>query len=166
MRELFLLLSSASTRQLCCWVTARYESTRRFVRPVPEVAIPEGAADRLAGSLRIQTISSEDPVAFDAGTFAALHEYLQTSFPRVHEQLARRDQAGIRDRFRTEPVQGDGVESRLSRGELGEGEGGHVCPGQARSTHQGNHCGVRVGRPRLSLLTAGTHFCGAEAGPG
>ena len=25
----------------------------------------------------------------DAGTFSALHEYLQTAFPRVHAQLAR-----------------------------------------------------------------------------
>ena len=91
MRKFFLLLGAASVLFLgfAVGVTARYRSTQPFVRPVPEVAIPEGAADRLAASLRIQTISSEDPAAFDAGAFSALHEYLQTAFPRVHAQLAR-----------------------------------------------------------------------------
>jgi carboxypeptidase PM20D1 len=70
-------------------VTARYESTQVPVQLAPEVAIPEGAADRLAGSLRIRTISSEDPAEFDAGAFSALHEYLQKEFPRVHAQLGR-----------------------------------------------------------------------------
>jgi carboxypeptidase PM20D1 len=70
-------------------VTARYESWRPPVQPAPEVAIPGGAAERLAGSLRIRTISSEDPAVFDADAFAALHAYLHTAFPRVHAQLRR-----------------------------------------------------------------------------
>ena len=70
-------------------VTARYELTQPPVAAVPEVAIPDGAAQRLAGSLRIPTISSEDPAAFDAAAFRALHAYLQAAFPRVHAQLRR-----------------------------------------------------------------------------
>ena len=70
-------------------VTARYVLTQPPVEPVPEVAVPDGAARRLAGSLRIPTISSEDPAAFDAEAFRALHAYLQAAFPRVHTQLRR-----------------------------------------------------------------------------
>jgi hypothetical protein len=64
MRKFFLLLSAASVLLVgfAVGVTARYESTQPFVAPVPEVAVTEGAADRLAGSLRVRTISSEDPV--------------------------------------------------------------------------------------------------------
>jgi carboxypeptidase PM20D1 len=91
MRKFFLLLGAASVLFVgfAVGVTARYESTQPFVRPVAEVAIPDGAADRPAGSLRIQTISSEDPAAFDPRTFSALHQYLQTAFPRVYARLAR-----------------------------------------------------------------------------
>jgi carboxypeptidase PM20D1 len=91
MRKFFLLPGAASVLFVgfAVAVTARYESTQPFVRRVAEVAIPDGAAGRLAGSLRIQTISSEDPAAFDPRTFSALHRYLQTAFPRVHARLAR-----------------------------------------------------------------------------
>ena len=46
--------------------TARYGSVPPPVVPAAEVAIPKPAAERLAGSLRFPTISSEDPAAFDA----------------------------------------------------------------------------------------------------
>jgi carboxypeptidase PM20D1 len=69
--------------------TARHGSAPPTVASAPAVAVPEGAAERLAGSLRIPTISSEDPAALDAGAFGALHAYLQAAFPRVHAQLRR-----------------------------------------------------------------------------
>jgi carboxypeptidase PM20D1 len=69
--------------------TARFRPRDIAVAPAPSVAIPRGAAERLAGAVRIPTISHEDPAAFDAAAFQALHAYLQTSFPRVHAQLRR-----------------------------------------------------------------------------
>ncbi|MGH7679273.1 MAG: M20 family peptidase [Gemmatimonadaceae bacterium] len=69
--------------------TARFGSTRPAVEPAPHVTIRDGAAARLAGSLRIRTISNEDPAAFDAQAFRNLHVYLETAFPRVHSQLRR-----------------------------------------------------------------------------
>src|SRR5918993_3124916 len=69
--------------------TARAGSAPYPVAPAPVVAIPSGAAERLAGSIRIATISSEDPAAFDSGAFHALHAYLQAAFPRVHSLLRR-----------------------------------------------------------------------------
>lgn len=74
--------------------TARYESAQLSVPPAPVVAVPEGAAERLAGSLRIRTISSEDPAALDADAFGALHAYLHAAFPLVHAQL-RRETVGV-----------------------------------------------------------------------
>jgi carboxypeptidase PM20D1 len=54
--------------------------------PMPPRA---GTADRLAGAVRIATVSHEDPARFDGTAFRGLHAYLQRSFPRVHAQLRR-----------------------------------------------------------------------------
>ena len=91
MKKLFLLLGAALALfvALTVAITARYESAASPIEPAPEVTIPNGAATRLAGSLRIRTISSEDPAAFDADAFGTLHQYLQAAFPRVHTQLRR-----------------------------------------------------------------------------
>lgn len=68
--------------------TASYRSGQAPADQATVLAIPPGAAERLAGSLRIATISPEDPAAFDGEPFRALHAYLRTAFPRVHSQLA------------------------------------------------------------------------------
>ena len=74
MRKFFFLLGAALVLFVgfTVAVTARYGSAQLPVQAVPEVAIPDGAAERLAGSLRIRTISSEDPAAFDADAFEAV----------------------------------------------------------------------------------------------
>src|SRR5574341_852223 len=92
MRKLFLLLVVTVVLLIGFTLarTARYGSARpAAVEPAPNIAIPEDAAERLAGSLRIPTISHEGSAAFDAEAFRALHEYLQAEFPRVHSQLRR-----------------------------------------------------------------------------
>ena len=69
--------------------TLRYKSDQSEVRTAHEVAVHQGAAERLAGAIRIQTISHEDSAAFDAEAFQQLHAFLQREFPRVHSQLRR-----------------------------------------------------------------------------
>lgn len=69
--------------------TLRFGAPQVSVQPVAPVAIPAGAAERLAGAVRIPTISHADPAAFDPAAFQALHGYLRDAFPRVHAQLAR-----------------------------------------------------------------------------
>ena len=69
--------------------TTRATAEQAVITPAVAIAIPDGAAERLAGSLRIPTISREDSAAFDAKAFAALHAYLREAFPRVHAQLRR-----------------------------------------------------------------------------
>jgi carboxypeptidase PM20D1 len=73
--------------------TARLGSAEPVPPRAPEVAVPDGAAHRLAGALRFPTISSDDPDAFKGEAFGALHTYLSAVFPRVHSTL-RRDLIG------------------------------------------------------------------------
>lgn len=68
--------------------TLRRGSRQIDVPPAPPIAVDEKAvAEKLAGAVRFQTVSSrEDPEA-NAGEFLKLHEYLKQRFPRVHEKL-------------------------------------------------------------------------------
>ena len=70
-------------------LTARYVSTQAPVTPAPEIAVPAGAAERLAGAIRIPTISAEDAGSFDGDTFRAFRDYLESAFPLVHSRLRR-----------------------------------------------------------------------------
>lgn len=78
----FILLAGVTVAR-----TARYESVQAAGPRVAPVPVRSGAAERLAGAVRIRTISSEEPASFDAAAFAALPAYLEESFPRVHAQL-------------------------------------------------------------------------------
>jgi carboxypeptidase PM20D1 len=70
--------------------TARYGPPPSFaVEAAPEDVLPGGAPERLAGAVRIPTVSTEDPSAFDAKAFSALHAHLEAGFPRVHAALRR-----------------------------------------------------------------------------
>ena len=91
MKKLLLLIGTAVvlTAAFTVVLTARYVPTETPVPPADEVAVPSGAAERLANAIRIPTISAEDEGAFDAAAFADLHAYLQRAFPRVHSDLQR-----------------------------------------------------------------------------
>jgi carboxypeptidase PM20D1 len=69
--------------------TARYTYTFGSVERAIETGIPGSAAERLAGAIRIPTISPEEPGDFDAQAFRNLHRYLANAFPRVHSELQR-----------------------------------------------------------------------------
>jgi carboxypeptidase PM20D1 len=91
MKKLLLLIGTAVvlTAAFTVVLTARYVPTETPVHPADAVAVPSGAAERLANAIRIATISAEDEGAFDAAAFADLHAYLQRAFPRVHSDLQR-----------------------------------------------------------------------------
>ena len=44
-------------------------------------------AERLAGAIRIPTISHQDPALFDPAAFEQMHAYLEQTFPLTHAQL-------------------------------------------------------------------------------
>lgn len=74
--------------------TLRFRPREIEAPPAAAVVIDSGAAPRLAGALRIATISREDSTTADDGAFLALHAYLRRSFPRVHEVLRTETVAG------------------------------------------------------------------------
>lgn len=56
----------------------------------PPIALDEaGAVERMAGALRIPTISHGEPERNDPAQFDALADYLRRSFPRTHAALKR-----------------------------------------------------------------------------
>jgi carboxypeptidase PM20D1 len=91
MKRLLQLLGLAVTAVLAVagLRTVRYGAAQAPVARADGTVTPEGAAERLAGAIRIATISSEDPAATDPGTFSELHAYLHDAFPRVHATLRR-----------------------------------------------------------------------------
>jgi carboxypeptidase PM20D1 len=87
-----LVLAAAAFALLSGLAVARTGRRQTAALPAPRAAaavVPPGAAERLAGAVRIPTVSAEDPAAFDSAAFAALHAYLETAFPRVHARLRR-----------------------------------------------------------------------------
>jgi carboxypeptidase PM20D1 len=57
--------------------------------PIVRAAVPDGAAERLAGAVRIRTVAPEDTESIDASAFADFHAYLRAAFPRAHAELLR-----------------------------------------------------------------------------
>src|SRR5688572_6678659 len=98
-------------------MTARYDAVQLPVEPAPAVSVGHDAAERLAGALRIRTISAEDRGAFDAAGFGALHGYLQSTFPRVHAQL-QRDTVGTHSLLYTWPGSDSSLKPILLVGHL------------------------------------------------
>jgi carboxypeptidase PM20D1 len=73
-------------------VRAAMFTPKRVEVPKPTAFTPPpGAVERLAGAIRIPTISPNDSTQRDSAAFRAMHEYLVQSFPRVHATLARED---------------------------------------------------------------------------
>ena len=76
--------------------TLRQGSHQLVVPPAPALALDDRAvADKLAGALRFQTISSlSDPEA-NAAEFHQLQDYLRQRFPRLHASLQRETVGGL-----------------------------------------------------------------------
>jgi carboxypeptidase PM20D1 len=57
---------------------------------LPQVELDENAVvERFAGAIRFRTISHDDRSNFDADAFLAFHDYLEQSFPTVHEHAGK-----------------------------------------------------------------------------
>ena len=91
MKKLLLFIGTAFgvTAGFIVVLTARYVPAESAVQPAAGAIIPAGAAERLAGAIRIQTLSADDEAAFDAAAFARLHGYLHIAFPLVRARLRR-----------------------------------------------------------------------------
>jgi len=68
----------------------RLPPTQLRAAPVHDVEVDAmGAAGRLAGALRFETVSHQDAAQVDAAAFAGLRDYLEQAFPRAHARLQR-----------------------------------------------------------------------------
>jgi carboxypeptidase PM20D1 len=66
------------------------ESMQIEVSPAETLDVDEqAAAMRFAETLKLRTISFQDPQDFDAAPFRALHAYLERTYPLVHRTLDR-----------------------------------------------------------------------------
>src|SRR5918994_3469598 len=59
------------------------------VTPADAFAVDQAAAERLAGAVRIPTVSTEAPSEWPDEEFTALHAYLVRAFPATHSALRR-----------------------------------------------------------------------------
>jgi carboxypeptidase PM20D1 len=70
--------------------TLRQGSRQLDVAPAPALAVDEaGAAQRLAGAIRLQTVSSQTDAAQNAAEFRKLHDYIAQQYPQTHAALKR-----------------------------------------------------------------------------
>lgn len=70
--------------------TFRFKSRQVQVEPIKAVNVdPDVVAQRLAQSIRFQTISYQDPTQIKFEEFLGLHKYLAQTFPRIHATLTR-----------------------------------------------------------------------------
>ncbi|CAN5723608.1 M20 family peptidase [soil metagenome] len=69
--------------------TAAFRVNESVAGPPPEVTVRAGFAERLAGAIRLPTISYEDADLFDGDAFTALHDHLAEHFPGVHSTMTR-----------------------------------------------------------------------------
>ena len=69
---------------------ALFTSKQPSVEPAQPIRMDANqASERLAGAIRIPTVSYQDQSRINHQTFLAFHDYLEQSFPRVHETLRR-----------------------------------------------------------------------------
>lgn len=70
--------------------TLRQGSRQIQVPPAPPLAVDEkGVADKLAGTIRLRTVSSASDPALNADEFRKLHAQLQQRFPNAHAAMKR-----------------------------------------------------------------------------
>ena len=91
MKRLFLVLLVALLGLGAVLVvnTFRFRSRQVAADPVSITVDPQGAAERLAGALRFQTISFQDSADFNGPEFERFQHYLAETFPRTHAALSR-----------------------------------------------------------------------------
>ena len=71
--------------------TLRLSSRQLIVAPLaPPMVDAHGAAERLAGSVRLRTISYETPSATSRSEFLVLHSYLEAAFAGRHRESPHR----------------------------------------------------------------------------
>ena len=90
-RILLLVFAGAALLALVlAFNTLRKPGVQPQVAPVAHVKVDTAAAaERLAGAVRIRTVTYDDRPAASAAEFLKLHAYLQQAFPHAHRAMQR-----------------------------------------------------------------------------
>lgn len=67
--------------------TVRFESKQLDVQVVPAPPLADQALEHFQQAVRIKTISFGDTIPPDSSEFFAFHRFLESAYPRVHENL-------------------------------------------------------------------------------
>lgn len=67
-----------------------FKSNQTKVDPVPSVEVADSAIHHFAEAISIRTVSFPDPVDFDSTQFELFNEFLERSYPLVHQELEHR----------------------------------------------------------------------------
>jgi carboxypeptidase PM20D1 len=78
-----LVLAAITLERTLTFRSRQPEVAAVAVEPLDSTAL----AERLAGALRFKTISYQDSSQFDGRQFDGLHQYLRTTFPKLHAAL-------------------------------------------------------------------------------
>ncbi|MGH7788870.1 MAG: M20 family peptidase [Candidatus Binatia bacterium] len=85
-----LALAAVVVAGVVVWRALNVHSRQIDVAPAQPLTVDvERAAAGLAEAVRFETISHQDPAAFDAAPFVGLRRFLEARFPRVHAALRR-----------------------------------------------------------------------------
>ena len=141
--------------------TFRFTSRQVQVEAVQAVAVDQdGAAGRLADTIRFQTVSYQDPTKVNGDAFLALHRYLERTFPRIHAALTRETRRRLQPALHLEgtrrPVEASSLDGSSGRRAGRPRDLGGLGAASIRGTH---HRRVRVGQ-RLAgrqVQPAGPH---------
>lgn len=90
-----VLASLTATAAVMAWNTAKLPAAATQGTAAKLIDIDTaGSVQRLAGAIRIPTVSYEDRTSIDAHQLDALADYLQKNFPKVHASLKRERVSG------------------------------------------------------------------------
>lgn len=93
---LFLLAALLLLAAAVAVNTWRHGSRQLDVPPAAPIALQTDAvADKLAGAVRLQTVSSQEDPAQNEQEFRKLHALLEQQFPLVHQKLKREEVGGL-----------------------------------------------------------------------
>jgi carboxypeptidase PM20D1 len=86
-----LLLALFAVATYLAFNTLRHVPAQRVNgMPAPDAVVqPERVAEHLAQAIRFPTISHQDPKDDDRSQYAALRQFLETTYPRVHAAFSR-----------------------------------------------------------------------------
>ncbi|WP_066684305.1 M20/M25/M40 family metallo-hydrolase [Christensenella intestinihominis] len=86
---IIILIAAAVFLLVLFLIAASKKPPQERWAPVDEQVDAAGAAGRLAGAIRIPTVSDFDRSKMDYSKFDELHAYLEQAYPLVHKTLAR-----------------------------------------------------------------------------